>query len=359
MRKEIQDRKERVRQAAAALGADTLLAKGSADVFYLSGFTGDAGVLLIEPTDAMLFTDGRFETQAKDESPFTELRVVRGKLDTAVGEYLSRKARKVAYAPSQWTLTSWRVLHRAAGARTRWREAEDLVAGLRAVKSPMEVGAIRDAGKVACEVMEEVIGLVRPGVAELDLAAEIGYRLRRRGAGGESFESIVASGERTALPHARASERRIGKNELVVLDLGAILRRYCSDLTRTVFVGRAPARIRKWYKAIQEAHAIARECLAPGVAAGEVDRAARQVLDGHRIGTHFVHSTGHGIGLEIHEEPRLARGQQQRLKAGMVVTIEPGVYIPGTGGIRIEDDVLVTANGSELLTQLERDLVEL
>ncbi len=359
MREEIQDRLKRARAAAAARGADGLLVAGPADVFYLSGFTGDAGSLFVEPSRVTLFTDGRFTVQAREEAPRAKLHIVRGLLNAGIGKYLARQTRRVAYAPSQWNLDSWKVLRRAAGRRARWLAAEGLVAGLRTIKSPAEVDTIREAGKIACEVMEEVIGLVRPGVAELDLAAEIGYRLRRKGASGESFEAIVASGPRSAVPHARASSRRIGKNELVVLDLGAILRRYCSDLTRTVFVGRAPTRLRRWYQAVQEAQAAARECLGPGVAAGEVDRAARQVLERRRLGKYFVHSTGHGLGLEIHEDPLLARGQRRLLEAGMVVTIEPGVYMEGTGGIRIEDDVLVTANGSELLTRFGRDLLEL
>jgi Xaa-Pro aminopeptidase len=161
------------------------------------------------------------------------------------------------------------------------------------------------------------------------------------------------------LPHARPTDRRIGKNELVVLDLGAILRRYCSDLTRTVFVGRAPARVKRWYRAVQDAHAAACDALRPGVRAEDVDRAARRVLERYKLGRYFVHSTGHGLGLEIHEAPRLGRGQGARLEAGTVVTIEPGVYIEGVGGIRIEDDAWVTPSGSELLTTLSRDLLEL
>lgn len=359
MRADIQDRLQRAREATARAGADGLLVAGAADVFYLSAFTGDAGLLLIEPSKVTLFTDGRFATQAKAEAPQSKLKLIRGSLSVGVGQHLSAGRHKVAYSPSQLNLASWQALRRAAGPRVRWRAAEGLVAGLRARKTPAEVDTIREAGRIACEVMEEVIGMIRPGLAELDLAAEIGYRLRRKGASGESFEAIVAAGPRSALPHARPTSRRIGKNELVVLDLGAILRRYCSDITRTVFVGRAPTRLRRWYQAVQEAQAAARECVGPGVAAGDVDAAARRALDKHRLGRYFVHSTGHGLGLEVHEEPRLARGQERRLESGMVVTIEPGVYVEGTGGIRIEDDVLVTANGSELLTRLGRDLLEL
>ncbi|MGB9507118.1 MAG: M24 family metallopeptidase, partial [Candidatus Acidiferrum sp.] len=173
------------------------------------------------------------------------------------------------------------------------------------------------------------------------------------------FESIVAFGERSALPHARPSSKRLRKNELVVLDLGVILGRYCSDITRTVHVGPASKRIRGWYHAVQEANQAAREAVRPGVSCGEVDAAAREVLKKHRLDSYFVHSTGHGLGLEVHEGPRIARGQAVRLEAGNVITIEPGVYVEGVGGIRIEDDVAVNGQGSEVLTRLSRDLIEL
>ena len=207
--------------------------------------------------------------------------------------------------------------------------------------------------------MDETIRLIRPGVTELEIAAEIGYRMRRKGASGESFEAIVAAGPRSALPHARPTGRRIGKNELVVLDLGAILRDYCSDLTRTVYVGRAPARVRRWYQAVLEAQSAARDVLKAGIAVGAVDAAARNVLQHKGLGRYFVHSTGHGIGLENHDDPRIARDKKRLLEAGNVVTLEPGVYVEGVGGIRIEDDALVTHRGAEILTTAPREFLEL
>ena len=350
---------EKVRAALRAKSADALLVTHLPNVLYLSGFTGDSGYLLVEPNKATLFTDGRFTVQAREEAPSAKLVLQKGSLAATVGSYLARTRRTVAYSPTQMTLSTWEALRTAARTRTRWRAAEGVVEALRAVKSAAEVKAIRDAGKVACDVMRDVIALIRPGVRELDLAAEIGYRLRRKGATGESFDAIVAAGPRSALPHARPTDRRIAKNELVVLDLGAILRRYCSDLTRTVYVGRAPARVKRWYRAVQDAHAAALDALKPGARAQDVDAAARQVLERAGLGRSFVHSTGHGLGLEIHEAPRLGRGQGTRLEAGAVVTIEPGVYFEGVGGIRIEDDAWVTTSGSELLTTLDRDLIEL
>jgi Xaa-Pro aminopeptidase len=350
---------EQVRAALRAKHLDALLVTHLPNVLYLSGFTGDSGYLLVEQDRTTLFTDGRFTVQAREEAPQAKLVLQRGSLAATVGAYLARVKPSVGYSPAQLTLSTWQALRKAAGAKVRWRAAEGIVEELRAIKGRAEIETIRAAGRLATQVMSEVIALVRPGVRELDLAAEIGYRLRRKGATGESFDAIVAAGPRSALPHARPTDRRIGKNELVVLDLGAILRRYCSDLTRTVFVGRAPARVRRWYRAVQEAHAAACDALRPGARAEDVDRAARQVLTRYRLGRYFVHSTGHGLGLEIHEAPRLGRGQGTRLEVGSVVTIEPGVYIEGIGGIRIEDDAWVTQSGSELLTTLGRDLLEL
>jgi Xaa-Pro aminopeptidase len=218
---------------------------------------------------------------------------------------------------------------------------------------------MRKAAILAGEVVEWVLPLLKPGVREIEIAAEIEYQMRRKGASGPAFESIVAFGERGALPHARPTSKRLRKNELVVLDLGVILGHYCSDITRTVFVGKAAARIRGWYKAVLEAQTAAIAVVQKGAASGDVDAAARQVLAGYRLERYFVHSTGHGLGLEVHEDPRVARGQKQRLEPGNVITIEPGVYVEGVGGIRIEDDVAVHADRTEILTRIPRDLIEL
>ncbi len=330
------------------------------NIYYLSGFTGDSGVLLVDPTSATLFTDGRFTIQAKEETRGIRAHIHKGPLLEAVGSHLrARKRHRVAVSPSRLTLAGWKALRKAAGGNLKWLVIDGLVENLRAVKDAAEIDRIRDAARLGSEVMEETIRLIRPGVAELEIAAEIGYRMRRKGASGESFEAIVASGPRSALPHASPTARRIGKNELVVLDLGAILRRYCSDLTRTVHVGKASTRVRQWYQAVLDAQTAARDTLKPGVTCGAVDAAARKVLQHSGLGRYFVHSTGHGIGLEIHEDPRIARNQNTRLETGNVVTLEPGVYVEGVGGIRIEDDALVTPRGTEILTTTPREFLEL
>jgi Xaa-Pro aminopeptidase len=218
---------------------------------------------------------------------------------------------------------------------------------------------MRKAAILASKVVEAAIRLLRPGIREFEIAAEIEYQIRKRGASGPAFETIVAFGERSALPHARPTAKRLKRGQLVVFDLGAILEKYCSDITRTVFVGKAPAKVKAWYRAVVEAQAAAIDKVAAGRSCGEVDAAARGVLAAHRLDQHFVHSTGHGLGLEVHEDPRLAKGQKTLLASGNVVTIEPGVYVPGLGGIRIEDDVVVRKSGNEVLTRASRDFIEL
>lgn len=353
-------RLKRLRQSFDRDGAASYLETHLPNIYYLSGFSGDSGALLVDAASATLFTDGRFTIQAKEETHGIRVHIHKGPLLEAVGAYLrAKKHRKVIVSPAHLTLAGWKALKQSAGTQVKWSAMDDVVEGLRAVKDGEEIERIRDAARLGSEVMEEAIALIRPGVTELDIAAEIVYRMRRKGASGESFEAIVAAGPRSALPHARPTARRIGKNELVVLDLGAILRRYCSDLTRTVHVGKASARVRGWYQAVLEAQGAARDAVKAGITCGAVDAAARNLLQHKGLGRYFVHSTGHGIGLEIHESPRIARGQKIRLEAGNVVTLEPGVYVEGVGGIRIEDDALVTARGAEILTTATREFLEL
>jgi Xaa-Pro aminopeptidase len=234
-----------------------------------------------------------------------------------------------------------------------------MVEGLRMRKDAAELAQMRKAAVLAGEVVEEAIGLLKPGIREFEVGAEIEYRMKKKGASGPAFETIVAFGARGALPHARPTAKRLRKNELVVLDLGVILGHYCSDITRTVFVGRASSRIRTWYRGVLEAQSAAIVAATNGAICGDVDAAARRVLTGYHLDRLFVHSTGHGLGLEVHEDPRVARGQKKRLEPGNVITIEPGVYAEGIGGIRIEDDVAVHADRTEILTRVPRDLIEI
>lgn len=339
---------------------DCLLVTHPANWYYLSGFTGDSGVLVVAAGRTTLITDGRFTTQAKQEAPEVKLQLQDGGLFRSLGAWLrQQRMRRPGYDPEQWTVAQWKALQTATAGECRMIEAAGIVESRRTKKDPQELAIMRTATRLAGEVLEGALKLLRPGVRESEVAAEIEFQMKMKGASGPSFETIVAFGERSALPHARPTAKRLRKNELVVLDMGVILDRYCSDITRTVFVGRASRRIREWYRAVLNANQAATRSVQPGITCGEIDAAARDVLKKNRLDRYFVHSTGHGLGLEVHEAPRIARGQQVRLEEGNVITIEPGVYVEGVGGIRIEDEVAVAVQGGEVLTRVSRDLIEI
>jgi len=353
-------RVDRLRLSFSTPRVDAFLVTHLPNVRYLCGFSGSAGVLLVEPSRSTLITDSRYVFQAQEEVSGAKVHIAKHGLLRAATEALRRRGRsRVAYAPGHVSVAQNATLRALGGTQVRWVNGGDAIERLRAVKDAGELALMREAATLISEVFAAVLPKVRPGISEISLAAEIEYAIKKMGGSGPSFETIVASGARSAWAHARPTSKQLRKNELVVLDHGAILRGYCSDLTRTVFLGRAPAKVRQLYRAVLEAQAAAREAIRPGVKAGAVDAAARGTLKRHKLAQYFTHSTGHGLGIEVHEMPRLGRGEETVLEEGMVVTIEPGVYIEGLGGIRIEDDVVVTSNGAEDLTSASREFLEL
>jgi Xaa-Pro aminopeptidase len=353
-------RRHALQTSLRASKLDSLLVTHASNWHYLTGFTGESGALVVSPDSATLITDGRFTVQAKEETRGARVQLQQGGLYSSVGEFLRRnRMKRVGFDAGQLTVAQKETLQKATGGKCRWIEAPGMTEGLRMRKDAAELTTMRKAAILVGEVFDSVLKLVRPGVRENELCAELEYQMRKRGATGPSFPTIVAGGTRSALPHARPTARKLGKNELVVLDLGVILAHYCSDMTRTVHVGRAPRRIREWYRAVLDAQEAAVAAAKAGTTCGAVDGAAREVLKKHGLEKYFVHSTGHGLGLEVHEDPRVARGQAVRLEAGNVITIEPGVYVEGVGGIRIEDDVAIHVGRNEVLTRVSRDLIEL
>jgi Xaa-Pro aminopeptidase len=280
----------------------------------------------------------------------------KGGLLRAAAQWLRKKrARRVAYEDTHLTCAEYFHLREGLWGRGRLTPAGTLIEDLRYVKEPVEIQCIREACQLTARVFKEVFRLAKPGVSESNLANEIDYRLRRKGAEGRAFETIVASGPRSALPHARPSSKLLRKHELVIFDFGAILSGYAADMTRTVYLGSPPRRIRSLYDAVRHSQMRAVESLRADALAGDIDAAARDALARRRLARYFTHSTGHGVGLDIHERPRLGRGERSQLRAGCVVTVEPGIYIEGLGGIRIEDTVLVTAGSPEILTPASKD----
>jgi Xaa-Pro aminopeptidase len=347
-------RKVRALAAAKAAGVDGLLVTHLPDVRYLSGFTGSNAVLVLTGGRAVLFTDGRYTAQARAEAVGSRVVIATKPAVAAACEWIAvAKIRRCGFDAAHTTVEALEAMRKALPAKVRrgmFVAVGPLVARLREVKDADEIRRIRAAARMGCELFEGMLTYLEAGLTEMEAAATLEYAARMGGAEGMSFETIVASGERSALPHGRATGAKVPKRGFVTLDFGVILDGYLSDMTRTVHMGKAMPDERDVYDFVLEAQEAAVAAVAPGVTAGEVDEAARSVLRRVKLDKYFSHSTGHGVGLEIHEGPRLAAKQKQVLEQGMVITIEPGVYMPGRFGLRIEDMVLVTATGGEVLT---------
>jgi Xaa-Pro aminopeptidase len=355
-------RQRRLRSLLAAHRLDALLITHAANVRYVCGFTGSAGAVVISESKSVFFTDGRYSEQASLEVQGSRVVVARKSPLAAAGEWLTANAKKIGVKALGIEAEHLSVAERSrlAGAvppGLRLREAPPLIEQARMIKDAEEIERLRAAVVLGASLFDAVLKAIRPGVKETEVAAELEYAARRAGADGMSFDSIIASGTRSALPHGRASETAIPANGFVVCDFGVILAGYCSDMTRTVHVGKPSQKLQSVYVAVRDAQQAALQAVRAGVSTGEVDRSARKMLHSKGLGKNFTHSTGHGVGLEIHEAPRLAAGQKDVLQAGMVITIEPGAYIPGVGGVRIEDMVVVTEQGCQILTPIGKELI--
>ena len=347
----IRARQERLRALMETRHHPFLLVTNLTNVRYLTGFTGSAGILLLGPQQAILWVDPRYTLQAHQQAEGVDVVEERKGILKAAAKWLRKsRVREAAYEAANLTCQQHEELRKEGGDRLALKMAGEMIEELRVVKDRGEIDAIRAAAKVTAEVFAEVMPQIRPGVMERDLAAEVEYRMRKKGAEGAAFETIVASGSQSAHPHARPSSKTLQESELVILDLGAILNGYSADMTRTAFLGEPSRRVRKLYSAVLEAQTRAVQAVQDAVPAGHIDSTARRVLATYGLARYFTHSTGHGVGLEIHERPRLRKGEVTRLRSGSVVTVEPGVYLEGLGGIRIEDTVLVGPVGPEVLT---------
>jgi Xaa-Pro aminopeptidase len=361
MEKFIRERQRRWLSAIEKTGA--MLVTHSPNVRYLTGFTGSAGVLAAADGKLAFFTDGRYTTQAREQVVGAKIAVKKKPaLRSALEWLVSRRSTQVAIEAEHVTVEQSTAIQKSLkeiGTKMRLVPQCGVVQRLRTIKDADEIGRIRDAVALASSCLDRALAAIAPGTPEGDVAAQLEYACRMAGAEGMSFDTIVAGGVRSALPHGVASRTPLPKHGFVVLDYGVILAGYCSDMTRTVHIGRPTVKERAIYEAVLEAHEAAKAAVRPGVTCGEVDAAARKVLTRAKLEKYFTHSTGHGVGLEIHEPPRIGKKQDDLLAAGMVITIEPGVYLPGEGGVRIEDMVLVTDNGFETLTPTPKSLVTL
>ena len=340
---------------------DGLLVSHLPNIRYLTCFSGSSALLLVEPGVATLFTDFRYEVQAREEiGPSVALAIIRDGLFDELASRLSEEppGRRIGFEPAAITVRDRQELGTRCGTVV-WDTAGGPVEELRSVKDPWEQSRIEAAVELAEHVLTEAVRELRPGRTEIEIAAELEYGLRRAGSGSLPFEPIVAFGPRSAQPHARPGNRALRVGDLVLLDFGARVDGYCSDLTRVMVVGPAESWQRDLHAAVEEACSRAIEATSAGIPAATVDAAARDYLAELGLADQFGHSTGHGLGLEVHESPRVHRLEDRPLAAGNVVTIEPGVYLPGRGGIRIEQDVVVEADGCRVLGAASTRLLEI
>ncbi len=348
---EFSERCLRLAADLAGLEVDALLVTSIPSIRYLTGFTGSNAILLLEPSRTTLYTDPRYSIQAHRETT-CRVNISRGSTHLALLPRL-KKLSRIGFDPA----------HLNVSIHGHWAAAADLfpLPGLvethRMVKSAAEIKLIRESVHINSRAFAAAIRRWKPGFTETDLAAEIDYRQRKLGAEGPSFDPIVASGPRSALPHARPTRAPIAADALLLIDMGALYEGYASDMTRVVYTGKPSQTIKDFYNPVLEAQLAAIDAVRAGQTAASVDRAARKSLRAHKLHDLFTHSTGHGVGLEIHEGPGLRKSDHTVLRSGMVITVEPGIYREGFGGVRIEDIVLVTDTGCEVLTPSPKELV--
>ncbi len=356
---ELQQRCQDIAARLPELKADCLLVSSAANVRYLSGFAGSNGLILLTPRETHFFTDPRYSLEASKNIQ-ARVHIVKGPLSGGAAAFIRRKRlKKIGFESASWLYDEYLKLQEQLPLSASLVPAGKVIEERRMIKSETEIATIRESVRINSEAYERALKRIRPGVRELDIAAELEFQMKMLGAEKPSFDTIVAAGPRTALPHAHPGDYRLGGNELLLIDMGASLHGYSSDMTRVAHLGRVSRRVQEMYGAVLEAQLAGIAAVRDGTTAGHVDSVTRNVLKKYKLDKAFVHSTGHGLGLEIHEMPRLGKKDPTMLRAGMTVTIEPGAYVEGVGGIRVEDTVLVTATGCEVLTPTSKEFVSL
>lgn len=329
------------------------------DYYYLTGYTGSDSVAVFSTKSraGWIVTDSRYAEEAERTAEAMEVVLWRGGFGAFTGKLVRRlRAKKMAFTPHSMTTAFYNEMQEEAKAVLKWRDADPVLSLLRAVKSPAEVKAIRAALACAEEAFLAAKTRWRAGMTETDVKNDLEWEMRRRGAEGTSFDTIVASGANASLPHAHAGARKIQPGKMLLIDFGALKNRYCSDLTRTLWAGDIPSIWRKRYNAVLEAQQAGMAAIKAGATGKAVHENAVSVFEQRRLAAYFTHGLGHGVGLAVHESPRLSPRWDKPLAAGNIVTIEPGVYFPKSGGIRVEDMALVTDSGAEILSSLPKGL---
>jgi Xaa-Pro aminopeptidase len=348
----------KLRQKLKEKELDAMLVIGAENRRYLSGFTGSAGTLVITEDKAVLLTDFRYIEQATAQAPEFEVRRYNDYLETLEAVFDECGCHRVGFESDIVTYSQYSKWQERLG-KVEWQATSGLVEKLRMVKSESEIANIKKAAAIADSAWEEILPYMRPGATEKELALKLEFLMRSKGADGLAFEIILAGGPNGALPHAVSGDRPLESGDLVVMDFGARYAGYCSDMTRTVVIGKACQKSRALYNIVLEAQLAAVNAIKPGKTGTEIDNIAREIITNAGYGEQFGHGLGHGVGLAVHEQPRLSPKADNVLQPGMIVTVEPGIYLPGFGGVRIEDLVVVTEAGCRILTQSTKELVEL
>lgn len=350
------NRVDKLRQRFKDNEVDGMLITSASNRRYMARFTGTAGALLISEQEAVFITDFRYMDQAREQARGYDIVEHKGPIIDTIGEQIDRLGiHRLGFEADYTTYSDFRTYEETFSATLV--PTSEVIEQLRLTKDEEELQVIRDAVKIADDAFEHIVDVIRPGMTELTVANELEFFMRKQGATSSSFDTIVASGYRSALPHGVASDKPIEKGELVTLDFGALYKGYCSDITRTVAIGEPSEELKSIYDIVLEAQKQGVAHLKAGMTCKEADALTRDVIEAKGYGEQFGHSTGHGIGLDVHEAPALSKRSERTLQSGMVVTVEPGIYVSGLGGVRIEDDVLLTENGNERLSQATKELV--
>lgn len=353
----INKRIKQFRSKLAANSIDCALVLKRENYIYLSGFTGTSAVLLITQKEAYLITDFRYVEQAKHEAPLFQVVKYQGSLKAAISDLLTNIKVKKLGLEDDYVSHSLYEEYRAAFSKVELVSLKKSIEDLRIVKDTYELEIIKKAVEIADNAFSHVLGLIKPGITESEVAAELEYSMKKQGARGPSFDTIVASGKRAAMPHGVASTKKLEHGDVITLDFGAIYHDYCSDMTRTVFLGQPSEEIKKIYNIVKKAQQTSLEGAHKGLKGFEVDKIARDVISENGYGDYFGHGLGHGVGLEIHEEPRFSLSGSLTMENGMVVTVEPGIYLENLGGVRIEDIIVINDKKPQVLTKSTKEMI--
>lgn len=355
----IENRLKKLREKLKEKELDAALVTKRENYMYLSGFTGTSAYLIITQDDAVLLTDFRYTEQAFRQAPLYEVVQYQGSIAAALDEQLkSKNVTKLGFEDSALTYDRYSEFKEKLCTK-EFLPLKGIIENLRMVKDEQEINIIRKAVKIADNAFTHILGCMKPGIMEAEIAAEIEYYMKKQGASGASFEIIVASGKRSSMPHGVASEKRLEMGDAITLDYGALYNGYCSDITRTVFLGQPDQEIKKIYNIVFEAQMKSLESACKGLTGRQIDSIARDIIAKAGYGDNFGHGLGHGVGLEIHEEPRFSPSGNIVMENGMVVTVEPGIYVSGLGGVRIEDIIVINDDNPIILTESTKDMIVL